>query len=312
MSDTQDFHANGKLLLTAEYFVLDGALALAIPTRFGQQLRVRTKPASQPQIHWRSKGVDGKEWFSAVFSLPDLAIESSSDQQIAERLKQLFQAIGQQRTDFWQVPLSQEVETQLDFPHNWGLGTSSTLVATLAKWARIDPFLLLENTFGGSGYDIACANAPGPILYQRLAKPQFVNFPYSPPFSDQLFFVFLGKKQNSRDGIQRYRQLTGKARETQIAEVNLLTTKILQAQNLEAFESITEKHENLISAALQLSKAKQLHFPDYWGVIKSLGAWGGDFILATSNRSKAETKAYFQQKGFTVILEWAEMIGMQK
>ena len=33
--------ANGKLLLTAEYFVMDGATALALPTRFGQQLSAK-------------------------------------------------------------------------------------------------------------------------------------------------------------------------------------------------------------------------------------------------------------------------------
>ena len=34
------FHANGKLLISGEYLVLDGALALAVPTRFGQNLQV--------------------------------------------------------------------------------------------------------------------------------------------------------------------------------------------------------------------------------------------------------------------------------
>ena len=32
----KDFYSNGKLLLTSEYVVLDGAIALAIPTRLGQ------------------------------------------------------------------------------------------------------------------------------------------------------------------------------------------------------------------------------------------------------------------------------------
>ena len=34
------FYSNGKLLLTGEYVVLDGATALAVPTRFGQDLIV--------------------------------------------------------------------------------------------------------------------------------------------------------------------------------------------------------------------------------------------------------------------------------
>ena len=37
----QNFYSNGKLLLTAEYLVLDGAKALALPTKFGQDLEVK-------------------------------------------------------------------------------------------------------------------------------------------------------------------------------------------------------------------------------------------------------------------------------
>jgi len=33
-------YSNGKLLLTGEYLVLEGATALAVPTKFGQDLKV--------------------------------------------------------------------------------------------------------------------------------------------------------------------------------------------------------------------------------------------------------------------------------
>ena len=32
------FYSNGKLLITGEYVVLDGAKALALPTKYGQNL----------------------------------------------------------------------------------------------------------------------------------------------------------------------------------------------------------------------------------------------------------------------------------
>ena len=35
------YRANGKLLLTGEYLVLKGALALALPTKLGQTMTVR-------------------------------------------------------------------------------------------------------------------------------------------------------------------------------------------------------------------------------------------------------------------------------
>ena len=37
----QTFYSNGKLLLTGEYLVIDGAKALAIPTQKGQSLSVK-------------------------------------------------------------------------------------------------------------------------------------------------------------------------------------------------------------------------------------------------------------------------------
>ena len=42
--EKQTFYSNGKLLLTGEYLVLNGAVALAIPTKFGQTLTI---PASE-------------------------------------------------------------------------------------------------------------------------------------------------------------------------------------------------------------------------------------------------------------------------
>jgi hypothetical protein len=59
------------------------------------------------------------------------------------------------------------VETHLEFDRSWGLGSSSTLISNIALWANINPYLLLEQSFGGSGYDVACAQANGPLLYIR-------------------------------------------------------------------------------------------------------------------------------------------------
>ena len=39
------FYSPGKLLLTGEYVVLDGAKSLAIPTIFGQSLNITSIPA---------------------------------------------------------------------------------------------------------------------------------------------------------------------------------------------------------------------------------------------------------------------------
>jgi mevalonate kinase len=38
----QTFYSHGKLLISSEYAVLDGAQALALPTKFGQTLKVES------------------------------------------------------------------------------------------------------------------------------------------------------------------------------------------------------------------------------------------------------------------------------
>ncbi len=49
-------------------------------------------------------------------------------------------------------------------------------------------------------------------------------------------------------------------------------------------------------------------FSDYWGEVKSLGAWGGDFVLVTSKKPIEETREYFLNKGNDVFIPYAELI----
>jgi len=61
----QTFYSHGKLLISAEYAVLDGAQALALPTKFGQKLKVES--TSGNLIHWKSISNCGKIWFETEF-----------------------------------------------------------------------------------------------------------------------------------------------------------------------------------------------------------------------------------------------------
>jgi mevalonate kinase len=58
------FYSNGKLLITGEYVVLDGAKALALPTKFGQNLIIEA--SENELIHWKSHDHDGSIWFEAI------------------------------------------------------------------------------------------------------------------------------------------------------------------------------------------------------------------------------------------------------
>ncbi|MEZ4953873.1 MAG: GYDIA family GHMP kinase [Saprospiraceae bacterium] len=300
------FHAHGKLLLTAEYFVLDGAAALAIPVKFGQSLTV-SKNINEPDLHWQSFEDNGSCWFGAVFQKDDFKVIKQNDEAVAKRLQSIFKELKKLNP---QLPTANcQLRTDLTFPRNWGLGTSSTLIYLLAKWGGVDPFDLQFKIFGGSGYDIACAGADGPILYElKNGKPAFEKCQFNPVFSDQLFFIFLGKKQNSRTGIKLYAEKNKKIKGDLITEISALTHLFTKENNLNNFEKLIGEHENIISNYIGLEKAKDIYFKDYWGEIKSLGAWGGDFIMATSNRSEKETQAYFNEKGFDVFLPYKDMV----
>ena len=293
-------HTKGKLLLTGEYVVLDGAKALAIPSRLGQRLQVSAAPELSPGIlSWSSYDHQGNIWFQASFQLADQKVLQSTDPPTSIRLLEIFRAIQQQKPKAWHQLPGLQVRMDLEFSRHWGLGTSSTLLAALAQWQAVDPYQLLWDTFGGSAYDIACAIADGPLLYQlNEGVPQSEAVGFHPAFAENLYLVYSGKKQNSREGISHYRvRFKSTSPLPLIKKIDKLTDAILTCTNLPSFELLLAEHETLIGEAIAITPVQQQYFGDYWGQIKSLGAWGGDFLLVTSNRSKKATQAYFQTKG---------------
>ena len=300
--------ANGKLLLTSEYYVLDGAHALALPTRFGQTMKVE-ELGEGGMLLWRSYTVDGDCWFKASFSLPDLIILETSDSETAKTLQGMLKILSSNKPDKFLTKNGLIISTHLDFPRRWGLGTSSTLIWLLGKWAGYNPYHLLFHTMGGSGYDIACAGAKGPLLYQleNYETTKVTQVDFLPPFQDQLYFVYLGKKQNSRNGIIHYRKMvTDKQKE--INQLTEITNSIISCKKISEFNTLITEHEKIIGSSLKLPIVKKAYFKDFPGSIKSLGAWGGDFILVSSEIPYEKVKNYFNEKGLKVFLRYREMV----
>lgn len=308
-------YAHGKLLLTGEYFVLDGALALAAPVRFGQSLTLDARTDNSPfEMRWQSRDEKGELWFESAWKIEDdqPILCSTNDQSIADRLQQLLSAIrGQNQSGLYQL-FGADIHTQVDFPRDWGLGTSSTLVSLLAQLTEVDPYQLLTDTFGGSGYDIACATADGPILYQRTAEGvEVTDVAWKPTYRQHVFFVYLGQKQNSREGIRHYRELGG-TQPTLIDQVSELTQAFLEATSLEEAQRIVQTHEAFISQVLQMEMVKDQRFSDFPGVVKSLGAWGGDFVMVLSDWPEKRVRAYFTERGCPVVFGFKEMLRLDR
>jgi hypothetical protein len=204
------------------------------------------------------------------------------------------------------------VETYLEFPNNWGLGSSSTLIYCIARWAGIDAYTLLQQTMGGSGYDVVNAGSDTPILYHlEDGKPRWEQVSWTPPFQDHIYFVHTGQKQLSTKGIKHYREHAVRIKDC-IGWLDRLTESMLQCQSLRKMEQIMDEHEAIIAEELKLPKVKDILLPDYWGAVKSLGAWGGDFVMLTNDRSEEELLPYLHSKDLHVIHRFDKMLFQSK
>ena len=306
--DDQYFYGHGKLLLTGEYFVLDGAMALALPTTVGQSMKVRYRHSYQPTLNWKSVDHTGKVWFESDYEFWHFKPIKNQENEKQDFVHQVLSAVRMQNPHFLRDDMDVFVETKIEFPLEWGLGSSSTFLYNIAQWAYVSPFELMKKTIGGSGYDIACAQAMRPIRFQRVEnKPQWETVDFNPSFKENIYFLYLGNKQSSQDEVLSFEATKIEGKNFLVNEVTQLTQEMISCQNLGTFNKIILAHEEIIAAALKYEKVKDKYFKDFWGQVKSLGAWGGDFAMVTSDRTPSETRDYFFEKGFTTFIPFSEI-----
>lgn len=298
------FYSNGKLLLTAEYLVLNGAHALALPTKYGQFLHVES--TASETIHWKSFENDGSIWFEATLRFDEILSKAQAEDPIKNMLCGILHHAALQNPGFLQGDTGFTITTELTFPRLWGLGTSSTLINNIAQWLEIDAFELLRTSFGGSGYDIACAQYDTAIDYslQKDGRPLIKPISFELPFVRDLYFVYLNKKQNSRNAIADYKSKKV-ALSQAVHQVNAISEALPKCETLQEFSRLLQEHESLMSSVLQLPTVQTTLFADFPGTVKSLGAWGGDFILAASPKNPID---YFTDLGFPTVIPYQEII----
>ena len=293
-----EYRAHGKLLLSAEYAVLLGASALALPTSYGQTLVEES--IGKPGMEWISYDHEDQPWFKAVFDAK-MNILSTSDTSKCLYLQNLIikaRAAGKAQ-DLSGIRLS----TRLEFPSDWGLGSSSTLVHLVAQWAQADPMELFFETSTGSGYDVACAGTEKPIIYRlENGKGQWESTELPAVFG-QAHFIHLNQKQRSAPEVKRFLHSSTYNSEALTKQISRITEAFLKAGTEGELADLMQQHEDIMSPALELKPVKELLFPDFDGAIKSLGAWGGDFIMALGS----QTRKYFQQKGYSTILKLEQL-----
>lgn len=284
--------------------MLHASLGLAFPARRSQRLQVIRHP--EEGLHWQSKEF-GETWFEARLSLPDLKLTHSSDPNLGEKLKDLLHSIRKYQPAFLQEKDGILVETDLDFPRNWGLGTSSTLLWLMSDWAGIDPYALLVDTFGGSGYDIACASRSKPLLFQNeRGKISVEEVSFSPTYLKNLYLGFSGKKQHSGNEVRRFLEM-GPPSADLVERISGISKQVLLTKELSAFNSLLSEHEDLMSALLGIPPARE-DFPAFPGLVKSLGAWGGDFLLFSWEGEMTALTARLKPRGIEALYRFEDLL----
>jgi mevalonate kinase len=299
------FYSNGKLLITGEYLVLDGAKAFALPTKFGQNLIVES--GLNKEFQWKSYDSDHSIWFEDTILFSEITTAAKTEEEsVRATLIRILREAYLLNSAFITKSNGFKVTTQLSFPKNWGLGTSSTLINNIAQWLEIDAYSLLNNSFGGSGYDIACAQNSNPIIYQLdHEKPIVEKVVFNPTFKSNIYFVYLNKKQSSKTAIAAYHRNKKNNLTATIAKIDLITQEVLVASSVQSFATAIEKHEFEMSSILETATVKETIFLDFSGTIKSLGAWGGDFVMVIATENPID---YFMSKGYATIIPYDEMI----
>jgi mevalonate kinase len=301
----QTFYSNGKLLITGEYLILDGAKGLALPTKMGQNLIL--EDTNSGAIQWKSYDADGSLWIEDHITFQEIKEpNNTSAESVKATLIKILQVADNMNPNVLSHSEGFTITTQLSFPRNWGLGTSSTLINNIAQWFQIDAFELLHQSFGGSGYDIACAQNNTPITYTLVnGDPIIEKVIFEPEFTQNLYFVYLNQKRNSKSAIADYHTNKTSQLSNYIATINELTKDIIEAKDLDLFTQSLNQHETVLSEILKTETVKNTLFSDFDGTVKSLGAWGGDFVLVIS---KENPKPYFFAKGYETVIPYEEMI----
>ncbi len=307
---TRVLRSNGKIMLTGEYVVLRGAESLTLPLTKGQTMKI-TGGNGRPSLDWKTN-VNGSFWFGARFSIPEFAIANTNDFPNAQNIREILMAARKINPSFLSGKECIQVENELDFMPEWGLGSSSSLITNIAHWAGIDPFDLHFLVSEGSGYDIAAAESEIPVVYDlQDNRPRIRQVMFDPDFKDKLYFVYSGRKISSAQEVKRFKQLDV-TMESLVDEISEITRKIAASVSFKEFVRLIKRHEEIISAFIGKKPVGKTYFRDFSGTVKSLGAWGGDFLLFASDYPREYVVSYFRRKDLKTWFRYAELIAWPK
>ncbi len=295
-----DLFGHGKVILTGEYAVMKGAKALVLPTKPGQKMKVR--PQKSDFLEWESYLPGNEIWMKAKYSKDLSEILEADNLEMAKLIQNILQIGKKLQPDVFRR--GYKITTKLEFDKNWGLGTSSTLIANLSKWLQVNPFELLDETFGGSGFDVVVSLGGKKIIFQRSGYGRQWNFvDFKPPFAKDMYFVYLNKKQPTQKVVDKFKHV--EVDPEKLERISSITEEVLEVKDKGKFMELMEEHEQMIGKMIRKKPVKTRLFKDFSGIVKSLGAWGGDLVLAVGD---GEVEDYFKEKGYDTVIPYSKLM----
>ncbi len=303
MVKESSYFAHGKLMLMGEFFVLRGATCISAPSVYGQSLQIK-EADNTDTLSWKAS-ILGDLWFTAEYSVHDFEVIASSDNFLAESFARLIRITRELNPSFLRSGAAGE--TNLTFPQSWGLGSSSTITKLLADWANVNPFDIHFATSNGSGYDIASSIASKPILYKCInEEPDFDEVELPSIVKTNCYFVYLGKKQSSQKSVKLFLQRGPK--DLPVERINTMNLEFLKSSTVKDVCQLMKEHDEILSPILDLKRVKEVAFSSFEGEVKSLGAWGGDFVMACTEHDHDYVVDYFTRKGLDSIFRYNELL----
>ncbi|HYW95549.1 MAG TPA: GYDIA family GHMP kinase [Bacteroidales bacterium] len=298
--------SNGKLMISGEYLVLSGAESLTLPLKKGQKMSI-ARTGGIPSLSWKTT-INGCFWFEARFSIPDFAIANTNDFPTAQYVRELLLAARKLNPGFLTGTVAYVVENELEFNVNWGFGSSSSLMYNLAVWAGVSPYELHFLVSDGSGYDIAAAGSDFPVIYSvHDHHPHVSRAGFSPAFRDKLFFVYTGRKVDSSREVSRFNGLQNTGADA-VGQITDITRKMAVSKDFSQFTGFLEDHEAIISGVIGKKPVGKTEFKDFKGVVKSLGAWGGDFLLMATDLPVEYMVTYLRKKDLKTWFRYDDIV----
>ena len=82
----------------------------------------------------------------------------------------------------------------------------------------------------------------------------------------------------------------------------------MRLNNLTDVVSLLKKHDKIISGIIKENPVNEALFYDFNGYVKSLGAWGGDFVLIATDYPSDYVASYMKRKGIQPFFKYDQII----